>query len=462
MFNSRLLKFIIIFFSILFLLLFSIGELDAITKKKKKKRYRPKIVNILIKQEKIVADSIINSGLFYQNLLMGDGKRWFNVYLTKIDLLNPTNAIFVGKSNNYISGLANFIDFIAECPYSSNIQSMINANFWSAYRNYPIGPTMINGELITFRRYKQWTSLFLDKNNLPYIDNYDITGKLIVSPNLQFDIESVNRRRDSSSVCFYNHFAGDTIPFVQTKNLEKALDSAYFTWKQEKLLFLNEDDTEQEFDTLAFLDEYKASLRQNMIENQTIKLLCEYINPPSVNVVSKIIVRKITKNQVEVPKGFCVITYGEFIEGIYSPNIGDTLQLLFQTNYDSNIEFKNAVSGTPRISRKGVHKHEAIQEGNSGRRFINHQLPRTMIGYDKSKKWFYFIVVSGTGSGNGYYGASLKDLEKIAKHLHLYDAMNLDGGGSSTFIFQGMNKLRKSNPYSSRKLSVYLGVRTLN
>ncbi len=457
MFKPSSKKFIILFLLILFLIAFSVNDLSA--KKKKKKRYRPKIVNIQIKQEKIIADSIVNPGIRFQNLLLGDGKRWFNIYLTKIDLQNPINSVFVGKSKSHISGLADFVDFLSDNQNLTNIQTMINANFWSAYRNYPIGPSMIDGELITFRRYKQWSSLFLDKNNIPYIDNYDITGKLIVSSNLQFEIESVNRRRDSISLCFYNHFAGDTIPYVQAKNSEKALDSAYFIWMQEKALYLNEDDTEQEFDTLSFIEDYKASLRQNMIEHQTNKILCQYIDPPSVNSTSRVVVRNITKNSIEVPKGYCVFTYGEYIGGIYSPRIGDTLQLQFQTNFDSNVVFFNAVSGTPRISRKGVYKNEAILEGNSDRRFINHQLPRTMVGYDKSKKWLYLIVVNGTGSGSGCYGASLKDLEKVAKHLQLYDSMNLDGGGSSAFIFQGINKLRKSNPYSSRKLSVYLGVR---
>lgn len=462
MFKSSSLKFLVVILAVLLVVVFSVNELDAKTKKKKKKRYRPKIVNIQIKQEKILADSIINTGLRYQNLLLGDGKKWFNVYISKIDLQNPMNNLFVGKSRNYISGLANFVDFLAENQHLGNIHCLVNANFWSAYRNYPIGPAMIDGELITFRQYKQWSSMLIDKNNVPYINNYDISGKLIISPKLKFEIESVNRRRDSTSLCFYNHYAGDTIPYIQTKNLEKALDSAYFIWMQEKLLYLNEDDTEQEFDTLSFVEEYKASLRQNMIEHQTTKILCEYVDPPSVNTTSRIIVRKITKNHIEVPKGYCVLTYGDLIAGFYSPLIGDTLRIQFQTNFDSSIEFVNGVSGTPRIARKGIYKNEAALEGNSGKRFINHQLPRTMIGYDKTKKWLYLIVVDGNASRAGYYGASLRDLEKIAKHFSLYDAMNLDGGGSSAFILNGMNKLRKSNPYSSRKLSVYLGVRTIN
>lgn len=462
MFKSNTTKFIFILclFSLLFL--FFTIDLDGKTIKKRQKKHRSKIVNIQIKQEKILADSVLNPGLIYQNLLLGDGKRWFKVYLIKVDLKNSKNEIFVGKSKNNISGLANFMDFIAENSELTNIQAMINANFWSAYKNYPIGPLFINGTLITFKRHKQWSSLFLDKNSIPYIDNFDISGRVIVSPSLQFTIHSVNRRQDSSSMCFYNYFAGDTIPYVQPQNIAKALDSAFFSWIQERTFDMNGDDTEQEFDTIAFVEEYKALLMQNEIENQTTKLLCKYLDPPSINKPSKIKVIKITKSQIEVPKNHCVLSYGEFIESLYTPKVGDTLQILFETNTHKNIEFKNGISGTPRIARNGIYKNEAIAEGNNGKRFINHQLARTMVGYDKDKRWFYMIAIEGTNSQNGYYGASLRDLEKIARHFRLYDAINLDGGGSTAFIINGINKMQKSNPYSSRKLSAYLGVRYLN
>lgn len=461
MIKSSSKKFLIILCSLVLLFIFSAVDLDGKTTKKRTKKHRHKIVNIQIKQEKILVDSVLNSGLIYQNLLLGDGKRWFRVYLTKLDINNPTNEIFVGKSKNNISGLANYLEFIDENPELTNIQSMINANFWSAYKNYPIGPLFINGELVTFQRYKQWSSLFLDTNNIPYIDNFDIEGKVIVSPNLQFVINSVNRRRDSASLCFYNWFAGDTIPYVQPKSIEKALDSAYIAWMQEQSLFLDDDDTEQDFDTLAFIEEYKAMNRQSEIENHTTKLLCRYLDPPTINKLNKVVISKITKSHIEVPKGYCVLTFGEFIESLYSPNVGDTLQISFQTNTHKDIEFKNGISGTPRIAREGIYKNEAQAEGNNGKRFINYQLPRTMVGYDKNKQWFFMIAIDGSNSQNGYYGASLRDLEKIAKYLKLHNAMNLDGGGSTLFIINGMNIIRKTNPYSSRKISAYLGVRTL-
>jgi exopolysaccharide biosynthesis protein len=56
--------------------------------------------------------------------------------------------------------------------------------------------------------------------------------------------------------------------------------------------------------------------------------------------------------------------------------------------------------------------------------------PRTAIGKDANGT-IYFIVVDGRSEGNAE-GMSIKELTKLCSWLGLTDAMNLDGGGSST------------------------------
>lgn len=56
--------------------------------------------------------------------------------------------------------------------------------------------------------------------------------------------------------------------------------------------------------------------------------------------------------------------------------------------------------------------------------------PRTMIGYD-CKGWIYMVVVDGRAEGNAA-GASIPEMATIARYLGLEEAINLDGGGSST------------------------------
>ena len=62
--------------------------------------------------------------------------------------------------------------------------------------------------------------------------------------------------------------------------------------------------------------------------------------------------------------------------------------------------------------------------------FFNTRHPRTIIGKDKHNN-IYFVVVDGRSSGNAE-GMSIQELQKICLWMGMTDAMNLDGGGSST------------------------------
>jgi len=66
----------------------------------------------------------------------------------------------------------------------------------------------------------------------------------------------------------------------------------------------------------------------------------------------------------------------------------------------------------------------------SYRRFYNHRHPRTLMGYTKDG-WIYFMVVDGRFPGQGE-GMTIFELQTLCQALGLWEAINLDGGGSST------------------------------
>jgi hypothetical protein len=275
---------------------------------------------------------------------------------------------------------------------------------------------------------------------------------------MTYNIDYVNRRKDSSGISFYNSFAGDTIPYVLSSKINGALDSAYKEWKKE-LETMGEDSTEQEFDSTSFIDSFKQMMRGKLIEQGMYKVLLKYVDKPYINKSYRLVVEKYTSNFLELPHNNCIISFGTNIPLLFLPDIGDTLKVEFTTNENTDKLFVGGISGTPRIARKGHYSNEAKIEGNNGRRFINAQLPRTMVGYNKDKSKLFLLTIEGTHSSQKQYGANLNDLTKIAKYLNLYDAMNLDGGGSSAFVFDGKNLMRNYSPLSSRKLSVIIGVK---
>jgi len=62
--------------------------------------------------------------------------------------------------------------------------------------------------------------------------------------------------------------------------------------------------------------------------------------------------------------------------------------------------------------------------------FYGKRHPRTIIGYDKDG-YFWMIVIDGRSEGNAD-GANIAEASMICSCLGLYEAINLDGGGSST------------------------------
>jgi uncharacterized protein YigE (DUF2233 family) len=94
-----------------------------------------------------------------------------------------------------------------------------------------------------------------------------------------------------------------------------------------------------------------------------------------------------------------------------------------------------AIGGIPRILRDGKVSVECDKE-SIRESFSTTKHPRTAIGYSKDKKKLFLVVVDGRQPSLSI-GQNLADLAEYMKKLGAWDAMNLDGGGSSTMWVRG-------------------------
>ncbi len=78
-----------------------------------------------------------------------------------------------------------------------------------------------------------------------------------------------------------------------------------------------------------------------------------------------------------------------------------------------------------------VLKNKNIPPFPKNSNFYTKRHPRTVIGYD-DKGYIYFVVIDGRFPDYGAYGASISEVAYISRYLGMTDAINLDGGGSST------------------------------
>lgn len=98
-------------------------------------------------------------------------------------------------------------------------------------------------------------------------------------------------------------------------------------------------------------------------------------------------------------------------------------------------ELVTVASGVPRIVRNGrieINEAEAYNKGS----FATSRHPRTAFGIAEDGRTLILAVVDGRQAGLSA-GATLEELAEIMLRLGAHDALNMDGGGSSTMLVRG-------------------------
>jgi hypothetical protein len=64
--------------------------------------------------------------------------------------------------------------------------------------------------------------------------------------------------------------------------------------------------------------------------------------------------------------------------------------------------------------------------------------PRTAVGLNQNGRWLFLVVIDGRQPGYSE-GATFPDLASFLLTLGVYTGMNLDGGGSSAMVIEGVS-----------------------
>lgn len=401
----------------------------------------------------VVLCDTLSKGVYYRKVKIGNSKEKILIHVVEADLTNPniSLAMFKGKENS--SELEKLHDMVKRYNESTgeNVLASVNGSFWKAFYNYPMGPTVIDGEVVEMRAYKSWHSAFVDENEKIYIDNFSINGTISIGKK-KYNLSMVNRRNDSSGICLYNKYVGDSVPYISKRMVSRAfedalLDSAF------------RDITDKEFDTVSFKSTLLKLERDSSIELNMRKIIAQYTDRPIINKDIKCVVIGIADSGlVKVPVNGFVLTIGYNLDSL-PLKAGDIFTLKYTTDKHSKSLFKYAVCGTPRLLQSGRSLFEGPQKRNRSR-FKWEDLPRTGIGTNKAGDRMFLIAASPTYKSIGVKGCTLENFAFAMKKLKIYDAVNLDGGGSSVMLINNKNVL--SCPDCSRRLSIGVGITVKN
>ncbi|MDR0927120.1 MAG: phosphodiester glycosidase family protein [Ignavibacteria bacterium] len=428
------------------------------SKKNSKKSKAPAVRPAQPSSHIFIQDTMLCDGIYHKQLIATINGIKHCVNIIQIDIINKKATVGVVKGGNNITELERLPDmlpFIPDDTASRITMGGINANLWRAYTNYPIGPTIIDGEVAEMMLYKKWTSTFFNEEGIPFTNTFAITGELLTKTGSRISISAVNRRPtsggsvDTNGVVVYNRLGGDFIPYINSKKAQELMLAGMDNLFQDGQIVDSTESIDQlELSKTDLLD----AERSNHSEYNTRKIVVQYIDQPAVNTFIKCQVTDITTGAVKMPDNGFIISIGANFDETLLPNVKDVITLHYWTNVNESEVFTNAVCGIPRLVRDGIARHEAYEEGSVSKRFINGALPRSAIGYNKDKSKVFLVSVTGN-KADGTTGASLAQLAEIMEYIGCYTAQNLDGGGSTNMVVCGDNII---NPTTSRRVSVAL------
>jgi hypothetical protein len=419
-------------------------------RKRRQRRPRPRntrITRLVVQQERQLADGV--RYVTYRS----NGSQPLVIHAVSMDRTVLSSALRLVKGEDRVDGLERLREMAArvEAQTGAQVIALANANFWTAYRNTPIGPCVVDGDVVHMHPYKQWSSAFFDMQGAMTIDTFRLSATVRNRVH-QWTISATNQRSDSTEIVLYNRFAGDSVPQVRASELARAYAEA-----AKDTVYRTMDSTEAALSLDELRREIAAAQREASAEYRMTKILLRYTRSPAVNADVPCEVLEVTSGTRAVPSKGCILSLPADSIVARQINVGDTMTIRFMTNIKPTTRFMNAVSGTPRLVRNGVAKHEAMREGSTGRRFITHNLPRTAIGMDRTGNRVLIVTVEFSRPEIRTIGATLTQLADVMRLLGAYNAMNLDGGGSTGLVIDGDHVFYEGEDPQTRRISVGIG-----
>ena len=116
-----------------------------------------------------------------------------------------------------------------------------------------------------------------------------------------------------------------------------------------------------------------------------------------------------------------------------------------------------AIGGGPVLLQAGEIKITNEEEFRFSGKAIEDKHPRTAMGYTKNNK-LIILVIEGRNPGIAA-GATLKQEAIIFKDLGCWEALNLDGGGSSCKLENGKATIKVSDKEGERPIPAVFIIR---
>lgn len=325
----------------------------------------------------------------------------WDIHLIKVYLKEPSVSIETIKANDQLRALEKTSSMSGR--YGKSVMAAVNADFFQA-DGMPVGAQIINMELL---KDPVERSVFgITKDKTPFIDIVKLDAYLLTSDNIRYEIKGINTPRDKDELVLFTSRIG--------------LDSPANRWGTE--------------------------------------VTARYIDPPMNNDFFRMVILKKTgilgplQKPTAIPENGLVLSAHGKAKRFLDTRVEeeDTLRIMIDIP-QVNETIQTLVGGIPRIIRNGQISIEHMKE-NLYEEFRTTRHPRTAIGFNKEKDTLYIMTVDGRQPRHSV-GMSLDELAEYMSALGVYQALNFDGGGSTTMVIKGKVANKPSDSTGERSVT---------
>jgi len=351
----------------------------------------------LAQAERKVTEKPVGPGCTFIEVFDPDQR--LGIYVLKVDLRNEYIMIDSVLAHDSLTGRETVLDMSQRKTRPRHqVVGAVNADYFHV--SAPSGLTVDRGHLS--RSARGWAGIAFSENNKPLIAIFKDKVTALVADGTEISRLSINRPRNDSNVVLYTGLYGNTTGSM-TDGKAVLIDPNG-----------NSFIPQESFDTIV--DRLCPLPRQNLI-----------------------------------PSDKWVLSLGwDFLNIMNRVKPGQKLTLDISIKPDT-ISIYNAVSGGPRILRSGKVSVESNQEGQR-KGFDREMHPRTAVGYSKDKRFLVMAVIDGRQPGYSR-GVDLYELAGLMLEFGCYEALNLDGGGSSTLVICNKIVNNPSDPNGPRPVA---------
>lgn len=348
-----------------------------------------------IRRERLVGEGVEHIFEFHK-----DGPYLINVLI--VDLTQPTIHLETEKGKDALFRGEKVQEMAArESNEGHRVVAAINGDFYkSNFR--PVGIFVDEGMIFT-GPHPYRAAFLVDKNGTPFIETVSMRT-VVKTPSGEISVDTINPGESSpDSVELY------TPPFGSSTNTDAS-------------------HTEVELEML----------NKEFIPNQ----------PCQARIVA---VKKDQGNTALAPGRLVLSASGTAkatVEQYCAP--GDVVTLLADIPQVPG-PVVAAIGGVPKLLTKGKIEIDTQKE-HINRNFATDKHPRTAVGFNEAKTKLYLVAVDGRQPLVSI-GINLRSLAEYLRDLGAYEAINLDGGGSTTMWIRGEVTNKPSDQGGPRTVS---------